>query len=158
VTIDAIRDLRSRGEHERARALAAQLAASAPGDAKIQYEAACVHDFLGREAEAVPYYRAALSGKLSPDDRRGAFAGLGSTYRVLGRCAESEATLREGLREFPEANELKVFLAMTLHNLGRSKEAVESLLKLLAKTSEDEGVRAYCRAIAHYADDVDKTV
>jgi tetratricopeptide (TPR) repeat protein len=156
VDIETVRDLRRQGEHEKARELAARLAAADPHDAELQYEAACVHDFLGFEAEAVPYYCAALAGKLNADDRRGSYTGLGSTYRILGRYQDAEATLLQGLGEFPHANELRVFLAMTLHNLGRSKEAVEALLKLLAQSSQDEGVRSYRRAIAYYAEDVDK--
>jgi hypothetical protein len=45
---------------------------------------------------------------------------------------------------------------MVLHNRGRSKAAVELLLTLLAETSADDGIRAYRRAIAAYAEDVDR--
>ena len=132
------------------------LAKQHPGDASIQYEAACVHDFLGEEAAAVPYYVAAIAGDLDEEGLRGAYLGLGSTYRTLGRYAEAERTLLRGLERYPEANELKVFLAMVLHNLGRSKEAVESLLGLLASTSSDSEIQAYASAIRLYAQDVER--
>ena len=132
------------------------LAASRPADAEIQYEAAAVHDSLGDEAGAVPYYIAAIAGGLSGAQRRSAYLGLGSTYRTLGRYLEAEATLREGLALFPEANELKLFLAMVEHNLGRSKQALEALLVLLAETSADDTIRRYRRAIAFYAEDIDR--
>jgi tetratricopeptide (TPR) repeat protein len=156
MSLAAARELRAAGRYDEAGVLLVALAAAAPGDADVQYETACVHDFLGLEAQAVPYYVAALAGALPDDLLRSAYTGLGSTYRTLGRHAESEEVLQQGLGRFPEAAEMKVFLAMTRHNLGRSKAAVESLLRLLAETSADPGIRAYAGAIAFYADDVDR--
>ena len=157
MNLDSFRALRREGRHTEALDLIVALAAVDPGDAVIQYEAACVHDFLGREAEAVPFYRAALAGWLEPEQRRSAWLGLGSTLRTLGLYDRAENTLLEGIGEFPEARELRVFLAMTQHNLGRSSEAVEALLVLLAETSSDEGIRQYAEAIGFYAQDVDRS-
>ena len=152
-----IRALRGESRHEEAQALAVQLAAADPQDAELQFEAACVHDYLGLEAAAVPYYVAALKcGQLGAALRREALLGLGSTYRTLGRYAEAEATLRQGRAEFPEARELQVFLAMAMHNLGKGKDAVELLLRIVAATSSDPDIQTYRRAIQLYAEDVDK--
>jgi predicted Zn-dependent protease len=82
---------------------------------------------------------------------------LGSTLRALGQYPEAEATLRRGVKRFPEANDVKVFLAMALHNLGQSKAAVECLLAVLAQTSSDKEIQAYRRAITLYAQDIDRT-
>ena len=157
MTLDDVRALRRSGQHDEAHAVAVQLAAQAPHDAQVQFETACTCDYLGLEADAVPYYQAALRGTLSPDDRQSALLGLGSTYRTLGRYADAEATLLQGVREFPDGNAIKVFLAMALHNNGRSKQAVELLLKLLAATSGDAAIQDYRRAIELYAEDVDRT-
>lgn len=92
---------------------------------------------------------------LSAESRRGAFAGLGSTYRVLGRYDLAVATVRRGLEEFPEDDALRTFLTMALYKTGETREAVGMLLKLLAATSEDPQVRRYRRAIEYYADDQD---
>jgi tetratricopeptide (TPR) repeat protein len=156
MNLAAARDLRLKGKHAEAKDLLVALAAESPNDAELQYEAACVHDYLGEEASALGYYRAALGGALSEDHLRGAYLGLGSTYRALGRYTEAEATLRQGLDRFPQANDLKVFLAMTLQNLGRSKAAVECLLTLLAQTSNDKDIQAYRKAIVSYAQDVER--
>jgi tetratricopeptide (TPR) repeat protein len=156
MTLDAARQLRAAGQHAEARDLLAELAERTPDDAELRYEAACVHDFLGREAEAVPHYVAAIAAGLQGEALRGAYLGLGSTYRALGRYAEAEATLRKGLATFPAAREMQVFLAMAEHNLGRSRAAVERLLLLVAETSGDEAVRAYRGAIEFYAQDVDR--
>lgn len=156
MSLDAARQLRAAGQHAEARDLLAALATRAPDDAELRYETACVHDYLGREAEAVPHYVAAIAAGLQGEALRGAYLGLGSTYRTLGRYAEAEATLRRGLERFPAAREMKVFLAMVEHNLGRSKAAVERLLVLLAETSDDEAIRSYRGAIEFYAQDIDR--
>ena len=133
-----------------------ELAAREPGDAEIQLEAAWVLDHLGKEAAAVPHYIAAIAIGLTDEHLRSAYLGLGSSYRTLGRYAEAEATLREGLERFPGANEIKVFLAIVEHNLGRSKSAVQMLLTLLAETSSDDFIKAYGKAIEFYAQDIDR--
>lgn len=149
--------LRRAGKHEEACSLAVSLVAQFPGDAELQYQAACVHDFLGREAQAVPLYLAALCGSLSVDHQRSAYLGLGSTYRALGQYAAAERTLREGTVRFPDAAELKVFLAMALHNLGQSKQAVELLLAVVAESSSDDHIRSYREAILFYAQDIERS-
>ncbi|PRH75959.1 hypothetical protein C6N75_28200 [Streptomyces solincola] len=147
------------GRFEEARELLVALAAAYPDDAQTAYRAACVHDRLGLEAEAVPYYEHCLRGADLPEDsRRGALLGLGSTYRVLGRYEEAVATLRQGVERYPADGALRAFLAMALHNTGAHREAAALLLKTLAETSEDPSVRTYRRAIEHYADDLDATV
>lgn len=70
---------------------------------------------------------------------------------------QAERTLLAAKAEFADANEVEIFLAMTRHNLGRSKEAVEALLRVLVETSRDESIQAYGRAIALYAENVDRT-
>jgi len=150
------RQLRAEGRDAEAKELLVALTAQNPNDAELQYEAACVHDLLGEEFSSIAYYCAALLGPLSEENLRGAYLGLGSTYRVLGRYAEAEATLRLGLERFPQANEMKVFLAMTLHNLGQSKAAVECLLTVLAETSSDRAIQSYRPAITLYAHDIER--
>ncbi|MFC8535864.1 tetratricopeptide repeat protein [Streptomyces sp. NPDC057249] len=148
--------LREQGEAEAAREQLLELAGRFPGDAVIAYQTAWVHDVLGLEAEAVPFYERALAGEgLTREDRHGVFLGLGSTYRVLGRYDEAARTLRRGLAAFPEDSALRAFLAMALYNRGEGREAVGLLLKTLAAATEDPGVRRYRRAIEHYADDLD---
>lgn len=148
--------LREQGQAAQARERLLALAQRHPQDAEIAYQTAWVHDVLGLEAEAVPFYERALAEPdLTEDDRHGAFLGLGSTYRVLGRHAQAVRTLRRGLAEFPNDPSLQAFLAMALYNTGQSREAVRILLASLAATSSDRRVREYRRAVEHYADDLD---
>jgi tetratricopeptide (TPR) repeat protein len=157
VTLQSAQELRAADKHEQAREVLVNLARSSPADAVVQYEAACVHDFLGLEAEAVPFYLAALAGEMPAPLRRSAYTGLGSTYRTLGLFQQAHDTLVEGLTEFPQANELRVFLAMACYNLGESKSAVESLLRLLARTTNDQHFKEFSRAIEFYAQDIERT-
>jgi tetratricopeptide (TPR) repeat protein len=148
--------LREQGQAGQAREHLVELTERYPEDAEIAYQTAWVHDVLGLEAEAVPFYERALSGAgLSPEERHGAFLGLGSTHRVLGRYGPAVQTLREGLKEFPDDPALQAFLAMALYNSGEGRQAVRLLLKALAATSGDRRVRDYRQAIEHYADDLD---
>jgi len=148
--------LRAEDSHEEARKLLVQLASEFPTNPVVQYKTACVYDFLGREWEAIPYYHAAIENDLPEADLRGAYLGLGSTYRTLGQYTESKKILLEGLDHFPDANEMKVFLAMTFYNLGENHEAVSSLLKLITDTTSDEKIGDYERAIRFYADNLDR--
>ncbi|MFD5110179.1 tetratricopeptide repeat protein [Streptomyces cinereoruber] len=148
--------LREQDQAGQAREQLVELAERYPQDAEVAYQTAWAHDVLGLEREAVPFYERALAGAgLSPEDRHGAFLGLGSTHRVLGSYGVASQTLRRGLDEFPDDPALQAFLGMALYNQGESREAVRLLLKTLAATSGDRRVQGYRRAIEYYADDLD---
>ncbi|QNE78895.1 tetratricopeptide repeat protein [Streptomyces finlayi] len=150
--------LRTEGQPERAREQLLALTTRFPDAADVAYQTAWVHDVLGLEAEAVPYYERCLQlPGLGEEDRRGAVLGLGSTYRGLGRYGQAVDTLRGGVAEFPEDGALRSFLAMALYNIGEHHEAMEILLRLVATTSTDPYVARYRRAIEHYAGDLDES-
>ncbi|MET8710451.1 MULTISPECIES: tetratricopeptide repeat protein [Streptomyces] len=151
--------LREDGRPEEARERLLALTAALPDDAEVAYRTAWVHDTLGLESEAVPYYERALGNPgLGAEDRRGALLGLGSTYRVLGRYGQAVETLRRGVEEFPDDGALRTFLAMALFNTDEHHEAMRLLLEVTAATSQDPYVQLYRRAIEHYAKDLDETV
>jgi tetratricopeptide (TPR) repeat protein len=149
--------LRKEGRAEEARAILLELVAEKPDDPQVRYQCAWIHDSLGREREAVPFYERAIAGGLSGRDLEGALVGLGSTYRSLGEYGRAVETLREGVARFPESRAMEVFLAMALYNVGEHREATESLLRILAETSADRGISAYKEAILFYAGRLDET-
>ncbi len=155
--VERVRLLRKQGEHQAALQLALELVEREPKDALLQYEAACLHDYLGLEAAAVRFYVAAIAAGLSGMALRRAYLGLGSTYRALGQYSLSIETFNEGLAKFPQASELMVFRAMALYNVGSAKEAVAQLLAVVAETSNDGSVQSLRRAIMLYAEDLDRT-
>ncbi len=142
---------------EEARTILLELAGERPDDPQVQYQCAWVHDSLGREREALPFYERAIAGGLSGKDLEGAFVGLGSTYRSLGEYGKAIEILREGVARFPESHVVRVFLAMTLYNVGEHREATELLLRTLAETSADREISAYKEAILFYARRLDET-
>jgi predicted Zn-dependent protease len=149
--------LREDGQLEQARQLLLGLRAEFPADAHMALQTAWAHDKMGLEEEAAPHYEAALAGDLSDDELRSAFLGLGSTYRALGRDADSDRVLRQGVERFPDYRPLRVFHALTLYSLGQPRAAVEGLLTLLLETTADADIQRYRSTLAAYADDLDRS-
>lgn len=143
--------------YDDARALLAELYAENPDDAQVNYQYAWLHDSMGDESGAVPYYERAVALGLPDDDLRGALLGLGSTYRTLGQYDKAVTTLRRGMARFPQAGEFPTFLAMALYNMGDHAQAMQLLLNALATSSTDPGIQQYQRAILFYADKLDET-
>jgi tetratricopeptide (TPR) repeat protein len=148
--------LRNEGKAEEARVMLLELYEQNSNDAELLYQLAWTHDVLGLEREAVPFYVKSLTLGLSSEQRVGALLGLGSTYRTLGEYENSKLILEQAVHEYPENKEFPVFLAMTLHNLGDHSLAMGILLKLLAETSADEGIRSYSKAISFYSDKLEQ--
>lgn len=153
---EAIR-LREEGKLEESKKLLIALVGQNPDSSDIHYQCAWTHDRLGLEREAVAYYEKALSLGLQSEDAKGAYIGLGSTYRTIGEYEKSKETLLKGLHHYPENHAMKVFLAMTLYNLGESKKAMEILLTSLTATSNNPEIGNYQRAINYYAPRLDET-
>ena len=128
-----------------------ELDAKFPNVAEINYQLAWTCDVLGRGTEALPYYEKAVALGLPANELAGALLGLGSTLRNLGQFERSAEVLRSGQAQFPDNREFDVFLALTLHDLGRHAESTKLLLTVIADTSEDPGLTAYQRAIRFYA-------
>jgi tetratricopeptide (TPR) repeat protein len=150
-------ELREGGDLESARELLLQLRSEFADDAQVAVQTAWVHDSIGLEDEAVEHYEAAIAGELTDEQLRGALLGLGSTYRTLGRDDDSDRVLREGIKRFPDFPALRAFHAMTLYNLGRPRDAIEQLLKLLVETADEPSIQRYRRALSGYAEDLDRS-
>jgi len=149
--------LRESQKHEEARDLLLALHAEFPTDPQVNYQCAWIHDVLGLEHEALPFYEKAIQIGLSSEDQQGALLGMGSTYRCIGEYQKAKETFEHALAQFPNKHEFKVFLAMTHYNLGEHAQAMELLLNSLADTSNDEGVVRYQRAIRFYSDKLNET-
>lgn len=149
--------LRKEKKVEEARELLLALHAEYPNNAQVNYHCGWVHDLLGLEREAIPFYEKAVQTGLSGEDLQGALLGMGSTYRCIGEYQKAHDTFQQAIALFPTRHEFRVFLAMTWYNLGQPTKAMELLLNSLAETSNDEGVIAYRNAIQFYADKLDQT-
>jgi len=148
--------LRETEKHAEARQLLLELHNEFPNDPQVNYQCAWIHDLLGLEREAIPFYEKAIQEGLSGDDLKSALLGLGSTYRCIGEYRKSIDTFQQGLTLFPNSLEFKVFLAMAYYNIDEHSKAMELLLNSLADTSKDEGILRYQRAIRFYSDKLDQ--
>jgi tetratricopeptide (TPR) repeat protein len=147
--------LRRESKFTEALAILLDLYKAHPGDPLVNCELACTYDPQGMVDEAIPHYEFALENGLEGDERRGALLGLGSSYRSTGRITDAVRTLQKGIKEFPDAPEFKVFMALSLYNLGQHRESVSLLLGHIAEYSKEPATRQYRAALAHYAAEPD---
>ncbi|GGH26864.1 tetratricopeptide repeat protein [Paenibacillus segetis] len=148
--------LRESGQFEEAQTLLLHLLDQDPLNPLLWYQCAWVHDAMGLEREAVPFYIKSLELGLQGEERQGAFLGLGSTYRTLGLYEESNRIFEEAIRQFPKHKEFLIFYAMVQYNLKEYSKAMEILLQQIAETSNDTGIQSYKKAILYYADKLDE--
>ena len=113
------------------------------------FERASANDSVGREQQAAPLYRQALAAGLAGQLRRRATIQLASTLRNLGQADESIALLtaeqQAGSDELDDA--VTAFLALSLVDTGREREAVALALTALARH-----LPRYNRSLAGYAE------
>ena len=126
-------------------ALAAELPA---GSAIGSFERGAARDSTGDPAAAVVFYQAALDAGLEGLRRRRAVIQMASSWRVLGRAADSVRLLTAELDapgdELDEA--VRAFLALALVDVGREREAVAHSLTALSRY-----LPRYNRSLARYA-------
>jgi len=149
--LDAIVGARAHGQLREVLPRLQQLDTRHPHVAEINYQLAWTCDVLGRPADALPFYEKAVALGLPDNELAGALLGLGSTLRQLGELERSASVLQTARLQFPDNREFDAFLALTLHADGKTSDALRLALDALCDTSEDQGIRAYQRAIRHAA-------
>lgn len=146
--------LREGGQAEQARPLLIALAAEHPDDAEVQYQAAWVHDYLGLEDEAVPYYERALMLGLPEPELEGLVLGLGSTYRNVGRISDSLTLLERGIHNYPANHAMRCFLALSRLSNGEPNEALALAFDVILATSSAPSIERYRRALTSYREEL----
>lgn len=147
-------ELRSSGHTDEARTRLLALAAEYPHDAEVQYQAGWVHDLLGLEAEAAPFYERALSLGLHEPELEGLVLSLGSTYRNVGRTADAVAMLQRGVRDYPGNEAMRCFLALAQLSSGNAAEALALAFDVILATSHSVDIDRYRRALGEYRDEL----
>jgi len=113
------------------------------------YEWASVQDFLGRESDAIPLYRSALSHGLSGARRPQAVLQLASSLRNVGHADEAVELLSSLDEDAVVGAARQAFLALALRDAGRHDEALKVALLALAPT-----LTLYGRVISSYAEEL----
>lgn len=155
--LDSAIQLRETKKHEEARQALLELHSEFPEDPQVNYQCAWIHDLLGLERQAIPFYEKAIETGLSGEELKSALLGMGSTYRCIGEYQKAIDTFHYGLTKFPDGHEFKVFLAMAYYNIDEHSKAMELLLNSIAETSQDDGILRYQRAIRFYSDKLNQT-
>ncbi|WP_163543177.1 tetratricopeptide repeat protein [Occultella kanbiaonis] len=127
-------------------ALDVLLAERPTADAAAAFERASLHDMLGEEHAAIPLYQAAMDGGLDAERQGYATIQLASSLRNVGRLDEERALLESVRSDDSLGAAARSFLALTLHDLGQSGEALRLVL-----TDHAPHVPLYGRALAEYA-------
>jgi hypothetical protein len=118
-------------------------------DAAALFEAASVRDYLSREADAEPLYRAAIAAGLDAVRHPQAVIQLASTLRNLGRPAEAVDLLNDLLADHAAdewTSAAAAFLALALASDGRERDAASVALYALGDT-----LPSYSGAVKRYA-------
>jgi hypothetical protein len=130
-------------------ALIEKLAAERPpGDGVGFFERASSLDATGHPDVAIPLYEQALTAGLPGGRRRQAVIQLASSLRLSGRAEESAGLLMAEIDQDSDEldDELVAFLALTLADLGREREAASAALAALAPH-----LTRYQVSVANYA-------
>lgn len=156
-TIEAAIRLRREQKFEQSRRLLEPLLQQPEVASLAHLHIAWSYDNEGKERDAVAHYEAALNGTLGAGDRYEAMFGLASTLRSIGEYERAKRLFEQTLAEYPDADDARTFYAMCLYNLGAHHAAMQTLLDILLRTTASEAIRTYRRAIALYAEDLDRT-
>lgn len=120
-----------------------------PEDPEALYEWASIHDFLGKEDQAVALYQQSLSLGLQGPRRPQAIVQLASSLRNIGEHASAIKLLKEHPSDPVTGDAAQAFLALALHDSGRHDEALRVALKALAST-----LPLYRSSVSAYADEL----
>jgi len=148
--------LREAGDLDGALFVARGIVGRNPDDPQAHYQLASTLDTIGNEREAVDAYESALSLGLVEPEREGALLGLGSTLRALGRYVDAERILGEAVEAYPLNAAFRVYRALNDFNRGEYHDATRTLLRELVRTTNDQTISLYTRALNLYAEDLDR--
>ena len=149
--------LREAGDLDGALFVARGIVGRNPDDPQAHYQLASTLDTIGNEREAVDAYESALSLGLVEPEREGALLGLGSTLRALGRYVDAERLFSEAVEAYPHNAAFRVFRALNDYNRGAYHDATRSLLCELVRTTNDQTISLYTRALERYAQNLDRS-
>jgi cyanophycin synthetase len=156
----------ARGEHELEGELAAlaelpepgervagvrALLESHPGDARLLFELASALHRAGEEAAAISTYTEALDRGLREPYRHRAQLQLASSLRVVDRPEEALRVLDDVLEARPSHTAATTLRALVQADLGRERQAVADLVRVVLEGTTDPETQSYRQALLRYA-------
>jgi Flp pilus assembly protein TadD len=140
-------ELFRKGQRRASVAHFAQLREEHPGEAIVWLRSAFVLDRLGREEEAIPLYERALSLGLQGREARDAMVCLASSLRNVGRTEDGLKHLERARRRHRDDVVVELFSAFLMHDIGRTCEAVDVLVRSLLRESTAPDLERYRRVL-----------
>jgi len=139
-----------RGAIAKMRSLASERPAD---DAAALFELGGIHDALGLETEAIPFYRAAIAAGLEGERATRVLIQLASTLRNVGESSEAVSMLESAPPSGDDEAARQAFLALAIYDERRYGDALRIALLALIPTLD-----GYQRALREYAEELPRTV
>lgn len=156
ITIEQAKALRQEDKLDESEELLLALLEEYPDDPLVLFEVGGAYDVMGLESEAIPYYERAIDEGLEGPELLECLICLGITHRVIGDFQEAVDALEQAVDDFPDDNSSKTFLALAYYSNEQYSEAVQLLLDLLLRTTNDEQILSYTDTLDFYKDNLDE--
>ncbi|MEX3747125.1 tetratricopeptide repeat protein [Lysinibacillus xylanilyticus] len=156
-TKDLALQLRRQGQLQESKQMFLTLLSNDQLNPSLHYECARSFDILAEETEAMPFYEKAIELGLPDEELEDAFVKLGSIYRTHERFLEAKKLYQEAMRKFPKKEQMTIFYAMALYNLGEHAEAMGFLIDNIAYTSTNQDILKYYRTITYLGNRLDSS-
>ncbi|MFT9819862.1 tetratricopeptide repeat protein [Lysinibacillus sp. NPDC056185] len=156
-TIHRALQLRSQGKLQESKEMFLTLLSNDPLNPSLHFQCARSFDILAEETKAMPFYEKAIELGLADDELEDAFIKLGCIYRTHERFVEAKKLYLEALSKFPKKEQMKIFYAMSLYNLGEHAEAMGFLISNIAYTTTDQDILTYYRTITYLGHRLDSS-
>lgn len=148
-TIESALHLRRQGKLRESKEMFLTLLSNDQLNPSLHYQCARSFDILAEETKAMPFYEKAIELGLSDEELEDAYVKLGCIYRTHERFVEAKKLFQEAFCKFPNKEQMKVFYAMSLFNLGEHAEAMGFLIDNLVYMTTNQDILKYSRTISY---------
>ncbi|TQR27490.1 tetratricopeptide repeat protein [Lysinibacillus sphaericus] len=156
-TIHRALQLRRQGKLQKSKEMFLTLLSNDPLNPSLHYQCARSFDILAEETKAMPFYEKAIELGLSNEELEDAYVKLGCIYRTHERFIEAKKLFQDATCKFPNKEQMKVFYAMALYNLGEHAEAMGFLIQNLTYTTTNQDILKYYRTITYLGNRLDSS-
>ncbi|MDM5248025.1 tetratricopeptide repeat protein [Lysinibacillus sp. G4S2] len=156
-TKDIALQLRRQGKLQESKQMFLTLLSNDQLNPSLHYECARSFDILAEETKAMPFYEQAIELGLTDEELEDAYVKLGCIYRTHELFLEAKKLFQEAFRKFPKKEQMKIFYAMALYNVGEHAEAMGFLIDNIAYTTTNQDILKYYRTITYLGHRLDSS-